>query len=226
MSNIAGKAYAMNVITPMSRWRSIVNRFVFALAKTPFFSGKLDGLKTLSLIHFARWVILSPSQFPRLSESQPQEELKYAYMLFFSNFNGSWTQYVDSFHMSIPSGLDLLWRKNIKYPKSVPLTPFHQYILHNQIWTEHYFNAYPLASANDVKSAMTLTDSLKQLMADSASSTAEQFAQQYAQFIFQNQSHLGRMSASPVVSLASQSVQERRRLNALEEQPNTNRNIA
>lgn len=218
MSNIAGKAYAMNVITPLKRWRSYFNRFVFWLAKTPLMSRRLNGLRTLSLIHFARWVILKPDQFPRLSENQPKEELKYAYMLFFSNFNGSWTQYVDSFHMSIPRGLDLLWRKNVKYPKSVPLTPFHQYILHNQIWTEHYFNAYPLASANDVKSAIALKKSLDQLIADSAASTPEKFAQQYAHFIFQNQAHLGRMSSSPVVSLASQGVQERRRLNALYDQ--------
>lgn len=226
MSNIAGKAYAMNVITPINRWRSVANRIAFFLVKTPLMSGKLKGLRTLSLIHFARWVILNPNQFPRLSESQPKENLNYVYMLFFSNFNGSWTQYVDSFHMSIPKGLNLLWCKNIKYPKSVPLSPFHQYILHNQIWTEHYFNAYPLASSNDVKSAMTLTEAFKQLIADSASSTPEQFAKQYAQFLYQNQAHLGRMSASPVVSLACQAVQERRRLNALQEQPSTQRNNA
>jgi len=145
MSNIAGKAYAMNVITPIGRWRVYINKLIFWLARSPLMAHKLNGLITLSLIHYARWVIIMPNQFPRLSEDQPQENLDYAYMLFFSNYNGSWKQYVDSFHMAIPRGLDLLWHKNTKYPKSVPLQPFHQYILHNQIWTEHYYNAYPLA---------------------------------------------------------------------------------
>lgn len=223
MSNIAGKAYAMNVITPINRWRALFNKFVFFLAKTPLMSGKLRGLLTLSMIHYARWAIISPGQFPRLCESQPKEDLKYAYMLFMSNFNGSWTQYVDSFHMSIPAGLNLLWHGNTKFPKAVPLTPFHQYILHNQIWTEHYYNAYPLAAANDVKAAMMLKTSLLQFIEQSESSTSAQFAKQYAQFIFENQNHLGRMSSSPVVSVANQGVRERRRLNALFGQTDANK---
>jgi hypothetical protein len=216
MSNIAGKAYAMNVITPISRWRVWINLLIFWAAKTPLMSSRFDGLRTLSLIHYARWVILCPNQFPRLSESQPREKLKYAYMLFFSNFNGSWTQYVDSFHMAIPSGLDLMWKKNIRYPKSVPLQPFHRYITHNQIWTDHYYNAYPLAAANDVKSAMALRGSLLEFadQSEKLSSDAD-FAKAYNQFLFENQLYLGKMAPSPVVSLANQATRERRRLNQL-----------
>ena len=83
MSNIAGKAYAMNVITPISRWRVWINLLIFWAAKTPLMSSRFDGLRTLSLIHYARWVILCPNQFPRLSESQPREKLKYAYTVSF-----------------------------------------------------------------------------------------------------------------------------------------------
>lgn len=214
MSNIAGKAYAMNVITPIGRWRVMTNSVIFWLAKTPLLASRLDGLKTLSLIHYARWVIIRPNQFPRLAKEQPKENLKYAYMLFFSNFNGSWTQYVDSFHMAIPSGLDLLWRKNVRYPKSVPLQPFHRYILHNQIWTEHYYNAYPMAAANDVKAAIALKDSLLKFIDQSNDLSDAEFQAKYHAFLFENQGHLGKMAPSPVVSIAAQSVEERRRLNA------------
>jgi hypothetical protein len=212
MSNIAGKAYAMNVITPVGRWWVFINLSIFMLLKTPLLAFKLKGLKTLSLIHYARWVIIRPQQFPRLAQSQPKENLKYAYSLFFSNFNGSWTQYVDSFHMAIPRGLNLAWYKNIRYPKAIPLQPFHRYILHNQIWTEHYYNPYPMASANDIKAALTLKTELIDLAHASESLSDEDFFQRYKAFLFNNQAHLGKMAPSPVVSLANQATQERRRL--------------
>lgn len=212
MSNIAGKAYAMNVITPIGRWRVYVNKVVFRLAHTPVMSGRFKGLLTLSLIHFARWVIITPSQFPRLSQSQPKEDLKYAYMLFFSNFNGSWKQYVDSFHMAIPEGLDLLWSKNIRYPNSVPLQPFHRYILHNQVWTEHYYNAYPLASANDVKAAVALKPALLEFIAQNIDQDADAFKKQYHAFLYNHQALLGTMAATPVVSIANEAMQESIRL--------------
>ena len=208
MSNIAGKAYAMNVITPIGRWRVYINKLIFWLANTPALSGKFDGLRTLSLIHYARWVIIMPNQFPRLSEDQPKENLNYAYMLFFSNFNGSWKQYVDSFHMAIPSGLDLLWHKNVLYPKSVPLNPFHKYILHTQIWTEHYYNAYPMASANDVKAAVALKPALLDFIDQNKTASADQFKKNYDAFIYSVQAHLSKMAPSPVVSIANEAMQE------------------
>jgi len=164
MSNIAGKAYAMNAITPMRWYTAWLNRFFFWASGR--FTSFLGGLLTLSLIHYARWVILKPNQFPRLSSDQPEERLKYHYMFFFSNFNGSWDQYVDSFSSAISGGLDKFWIFNIKYPKSIPMLPFHRYITANQIWTDHYYNAYPMASSNDVKSARRVRDALLAFIPD------------------------------------------------------------
>jgi len=158
MSNIAGKAYAMNVITPIRWYTAWINKLIFLV--TPWIPNALNGLLTLSLIHYARWVIVRPNQFPRLSPDQPKEDLKYTYMFFFSNFNGSWAQYVDSFSSAIPTGLDAFWKWNVKYPKSIPMEPFHAYITFNQFSTDHYYNAYPMAASNDVKSAKRVRDSL------------------------------------------------------------------
>ena len=158
MSNIAGKAYAMNVITPIRWYTAWINKLIFLV--TPLIPNVLNGLLTLSLIHYARWVIVRPNQFPRLSPDQPKEDLKYTYMFFFSNFNGSWAQYVDSFSSAIPTGLDAFWKWNVKYPKSIPMEPFHAYITFNQFATDHYFNAYPMAASNDVKSAKRVRDGL------------------------------------------------------------------
>src|ERR1700729_1256019 len=109
MSNIAGKAYAMNLLTPIRGSMVVLNKFLFWLVGTPLFRSGLRGLQTLSMIHYARWVIVRAHEFPRLDPSQKPEDVSYAYMFFFSNFNGSWEQYVDSFSAAIPSGLNLLW---------------------------------------------------------------------------------------------------------------------
>src|SRR5262249_6776504 len=116
MSNIAGKAYAMNLITLIKWFMVPINKVIFWGIGLPFFSSKLRGLLTLSMIHYARWVILRLEDFPRLNQTQPKEKLEYAYMLFFSNFNGTWEQYVDSFSAAIPSGLDALWYRNVGWP--------------------------------------------------------------------------------------------------------------
>ena len=202
MSNIAGKAYAMNVITPIRWYMAWINKLIFRAAL--IMPSTLKGLVTLSLIHYARWVIIGRKQFPRLDPRQPKEELRYAYMLFFSNFNGSWAQYVDSFTFAIPAGLDLFWKWNIRYPKSVPLTSFHSYIRFNQIQTDHYYNAYPMATSNDIKSASKLKAALLAFDAQYGDAPPEDFRRQYNKLLRELQHDLGTMQPLPIVSLADQ----------------------
>jgi hypothetical protein len=207
MSNIAGKAYAMNAVTPMRWYTAWWNRLFFWIAHLR--PSTTAGLITLSLIHYARWVIIMPGQFPNFgtSEGQPQEDTKYAYMIFFSNFNGSWNQYVDSFSSAIPAGLDLFWFGSIKYPKSVPMIPFHRYINSNQIWTDYYYNAYPMATSNDVKSAKRIRSSLLAFIENSKSATPEEFQQKYNRLLIDVQHDISQMGPNPVVSLSASAVE-------------------
>ncbi len=209
MSNIAGKAYAMNVITPIRSYTVWLNKLIFWVAlKIP---STLKGLITLSLIHYARWVIINKKQFPHLDPSQPKEDLKYAYMLFFSNFNGSWDQYVDSFTFAIPGGLDMFWKWNIRYPKSVALTPFHDYIRYNQIETIHYYNAYPLAASNDVKSAKTVKSALIKFQQQPLDASDDAFMKRYNALLRGLQHELGDMHPTPIISMSAYQVQRRQR---------------
>jgi hypothetical protein len=212
MFNIAGKAYAMNVITPL-RWHlAWFNKLIFWAALK--FPSTLKGLITLSLIHYARWVIIGKNQFPHLAPEQPRENLSYSYMLFFSNFNGSWDQYVDSFTFAIPGGLDMFWKWNIRYPKSVALTPFHKYIQYNQIETLHYYNAYPLAASNDVKSAKTVKSALMAFDAQAAEGTDAEFLKRYHALLRGLQHDLGDMHPTPILSMAAYQVDRRARWHA------------
>lgn len=209
MSNIAGKAYAMNVITPIRWYMTWINKIFFWVSvKFPVF---LNGLITLSLIHYARWVIIGRKQFPHVHPSQPKEDLHYSYMLFFSNFNGSWDQYVDSFTFSIPKGLDMYWKWNIRYPHSVPLTPFHEYIRYNQIETTHYYSAYPLASSNDIKAAKKVKQALLDFDGQYADAAPDEFLKQYNRLLRTVQNDLGDMRPTPIVSMSAYQVEKRRR---------------
>lgn len=208
MSNIAGKAYAMSVITPIRWYMAWINKLFFWVAQKR--SSTLKGLITLSLIHYARWVVIGRRQFPHLHPDQPRENLRYSYMLFFSNFNGSWDQYVDSFTFSIPGGLDLFWKWNIRYPHSVPLTPFHEYIRYNQIETTHYYSAYPLASSNDVKAAKKVAQALAVFDAGSQDASPDAFLKNYHALLRSVQNDLGDMRPTPIVSMSAQQVEKRR----------------
>ena len=77
MSNIAGKAYAMNVITPVPPALTWLQWLIFMVSRA--LPSKLQGLLGLSLIHFARWVIIRRDQWPDLG--QGKQALRYDYML-------------------------------------------------------------------------------------------------------------------------------------------------
>lgn len=211
MSNIAGKAYAMNLLTPLYRPLVGLNKLIFWAVGTPVFKFSLRGLLTLSMIHYARWVILRDRDFPQLSSRQPRERLRYGYMMFCSNFNGSWEQYVDSFAAAIPSGLNLLWFKNVAWPNAIPEQPFHRYVEFNQIWTDYYYSAYPMAASNDVKAGQHVKQRLCQFVSASENATPEAFLQQYNRMLKDLQGDLGPLAATPIVSLAAEDIAARRR---------------
>src|SRR5262245_13845749 len=130
-------------------------------------------------------------------------------MFFFSNFNVSWDQYVDSFCSAISGGLDKFWIFNIKYPKSIPMLPFHRYITANQIWTDHYYNAYPMASSNDVKAARKVKANLLAFISDVKNADPDTFQRKYNTLLISLQHDLSLMGPNPVVSLSASAVEHR-----------------
>lgn len=198
MSNINGKVYAMNVVTPMKPWKTWILRLVFFILGA--WKAKQQDLINLSFIEFARWVIVPRKSFPRPDESQPCEELQYDYLLFFSNFNGTWNQYIDAFSAVLSQGLNLIWRWSEKFPGAVPVTLFKEYIARVQFDTDYYYTAYPHATANDLKAAHIVQASFDDLDAKAAGLTPEQFAAAYLQLTLQVQSHLGETGEPPVAA--------------------------
>jgi len=199
MSNIAGKAYAMNVVTPSKPRFTWINRLVFMIARQV--PNTLGGLIGLSLIHFARWVIIKPGDWPDLG--QGKQELKNDYMLFCSNFNGTWDQYIDAFSDGIPSGLNLFWITASGYPLSIPSTPFKNYITHNQVNTDYYYNATPGSAQRDIKGSIRVYCSVL-AMQRAHGDGSENFARVYREELAKIQSYLGEPGFGPVASLSTE----------------------
>ena len=196
MTNINGKAYAMNAITPMEGWKTPILRILFFLLGA--IKSKQQDLINLSFIHFARWVIVKSNQFPRLAPEQPEEQLHYDYLLFFSNFNGTWNQYIDAFSAVLFNGLNLIWRWSEKFPGAVPVTAFKRYIALVQFDTDYYYTAYPYATTNDVKAAIRLDDGLRAFANNSSGLTPEEFQQAYVNLLVKVQADIGAIGPAPM----------------------------
>ena len=199
MSNIAGKAYAMNVLTPVRPWRTWLQAAIFMAVRA--MPEQLRGLLGLELIHFARWVIVRRSQWPDLGQGRPK--LVNDYVLFISNFNGTWDQYIDAFADGLPSGLDLFWYVSTGYPHSIPISTFKQYIVANQIDTNYYYNATPGTAQRDIKAALRARDEIKTLAELHACSTPEGFARGYREALARLANSLPAAGDAPIASLST-----------------------
>jgi len=196
MTNIHGKAYAMNAINPIKPWRTwILRGFFFLLGHIKPLQ---NNLVNLSFIHFARWVIIPRHKFPYLGHGQKKEQLQYDYILFFSNFNGTWNQYIDAFSSVLASGLNAVWGLSEKYPGAVPVTPFKIHIARSQFDTDYYYTAYPYATTNDVKAAHRAEAAVRAFAAASAGMQPQQFAEAYRKLLVAVQGDLGETGDAPV----------------------------
>jgi hypothetical protein len=186
----------MNVITPMRPWKTWINRLLFCISRVN--PAQLSGLLGLSIIHFARWVIIRRDQWPDLGQGRPQ--LANDHMLFVSNFNGTWDQYIDAFSDGIPSGLDLFWYSSTKYPGSIPITPFKAYIRANQIDCDYYYNATPGSAQRDIKAALRVWIELDTLAEAHRRMDPEAFARAYREALVRIQNDLPSAGHAPVAS--------------------------
>jgi hypothetical protein len=113
--------------------------FAKALISNLFVKGKLMGIPT---IHFARWIMMDDNK----------------HMLFFSNFDGSWQQYLGDFIDKSGWGLTGIWSNTINFPKTRYLFTGGAYDAeHFLAWSRYYqvptavwYCAYPNLSIKNV----------------------------------------------------------------------------
>ena len=126
----------------------------------------LRGLLGLKLIHFARWVLIRRNQWPDLG--QGSQALDNDYMLFLSNFNGTWDQYIDAFSEVVPLRMKAIWGTSYGFPGPEPVEPFKEYIRRNEYVANHYWSAYSGFTTTEIISAGHVERALEAFRAHTA----------------------------------------------------------
>jgi len=187
--NRCGRTRAMTVFTPVrpwyrppggTTWVNIVFTFARWKTRTP------GSIEELSFIHFARWGLVR--RIPDFG--QPREHLRQPLFMFESNYNGTFDQYIDAFSHILTTGMTLFWGTSYGFPKPRPVAPFKRYIHANEYVAQHYYSAYPAATATMIVSALALEERHCAFRKRAPSLSPEQFASEYRQFLTEVQDKL------------------------------------
>src|SRR3954451_24285037 len=172
MANVEGKATAITVLTPVRPLGRHALAAVFWIGRNV--TATLAKLQRLSFIHYARWAVIE--RFPDGAEG---ERLHHTYLLFESNFNGTWDQYIDAFSEVVPLRMKAIWGTSYGFPGPIPVEPFKAYIRRNEFIANHYWSAYPGATTTEIISARRLAAALDGFRTRSARLDPEGFARAY-----------------------------------------------
>lgn len=183
-SGVAGDHYAlaMTVFSLLKPGTQYIQRLVFWLSPL----GPTADIDDLGMIHFARLAVIR--RFP--DHGQPRDDLRQPLQLFESNYNGSFSQYIDTFVDAIPLKMKVFWGTSYGFPWSLPLGPFKQYIRANQFPVDHYYVRNPEATVKMVASALRVTGVSEQLRRDAQRLDPVAFAKRFTELITAIQSDL------------------------------------
>ena len=158
MANVEGRATAITVLTPYRFTGRLLLPIVFWVGRNVTWT--LKKLQLLSFIHYARWAVVK-----RFTDGGRGERLHHPYLLFESNFNGTWDQYIDAFSEVVPRRMKGIWGTSYGFPGPIPVEPFKDYIRANEYAANHYYNAYPGATTTEIISAAKVAAALDDLRA-------------------------------------------------------------
>jgi len=123
----------------------IVLMLVNLVAKHYQNQGVLGGIVT---IHFARWVILDNGR----------------YLLFESNYDGSWESYIGEFVDKAYAGMDAVWWTTPDFPPngSRDIDGFKDIIRRNQLQTQVFYSSYPNDTIRNILNDRAISKALEQ----------------------------------------------------------------
>jgi hypothetical protein len=109
------------------------------LAKYQYNQGQLGGITT---IHFARWALFDGGKR----------------LLFFSNYDGSWENYLDEFIDEASAGLTSVWSNTVGFPRANSLVwdgakdeeRFKSWTRAHQLPTQVWYSAYPTLTVSNI----------------------------------------------------------------------------
>ena len=173
-----GRAEAVNILTHTSVLRAPLQGLAFFIARrSRWLAENVAGtrsqalqLKRLNFLYSARWVRLGSrwnvfSSFPSAHLPMTRWEWPHRrWVLFASNFNQGWDPYFHAFLDSFGSGVHFIWSDSSHYPGyPAPRTRYEtiDWTYERLVPSQHYYCAYPTATANDVRAALRVDRELR-----------------------------------------------------------------
>src|SRR3954447_7616698 len=94
----------------------------------------------LRFIHFASWSLVR-----NLPAADPDKRVRLSnpYLLFVTNFNCSFGEYIDAFSYTVGWRISNIWRFSYGSPGPRPSEAFKAYIERQEVPSLHYYAAYP-----------------------------------------------------------------------------------
>jgi hypothetical protein len=121
------------------------------------YKGKLSGLTTL---HFAHWVLIDNGRR----------------LLFLTNYDGSWENYLDDFIDKAALGLTGIWSNTEDFPRTRFLVfggakdapRFKAIARHTQAYTNVWYSAYPRSTVRSIDNNSAIREDLFKPLDDAA----------------------------------------------------------
>jgi hypothetical protein len=185
-SNLAWAVSALttcNAVGPLGAL-SLRAGFLFGRIKpvVVLYSGRT--FPALRFIHFASWSLITRLPGP------DGGRLKSPYLLFLTNFNGDFEQYIDSFSYVIGSKISNIWRFSYGFPGPRPSEPFKAFIERQELVSLHYYSAYPVETTATVLSGLRVREHTRRLIRETGDAGPEAFAARYRRFLTDVQADL------------------------------------
>ncbi len=178
--DVCGRVTALTTLSAVTpRWARWL-RLYFAVRRLAPRLGELLSrpLRELSFIHFGRWSLLPPSA----GTESGGERRESAYLLFESNFNGRWDEYIDAFAYVLGQRMRLVWGGAYGFPGPRPAEPFKRYIRAHEYPASHYYAAHAETTATVVLAALELQDRFERFAHHTRRMSDEEFGQRFRDF--------------------------------------------
>jgi hypothetical protein len=178
---VAGHDTAMTLWSPVRWWGVPLLRFEFFVVRHTGLT--LPMLRKLSFIDYARWSLVK--EFPRVGAPQGKDPRRRHHMMFESNFNGTWDQYIDTFAEVMPLQIIGFWGSSIKFPGPRRTGPLLAWVRRHHFDVQYFDSAVEDATATVVTSALELEKKLRAFARRSEGLEAEAFQEAYRTLLFQ-----------------------------------------
>ncbi|HUS17715.1 MAG TPA: hypothetical protein VM536_22190 [Chloroflexia bacterium] len=110
-------------------------------------------LEDIETIHYACWIVIDHG--PR------------SYLMFLSNFTGSFQKYIDDFAsvIALAVGLDVIWGQVVGWPGIDSVEDLKEFIRDTSLRADLYYCAYPEATVRDVLKGLKATPVVEEFFA-------------------------------------------------------------